>query len=185
VTGHTIARLAFMTARAHRSHTLRTLRRWRLSDGVSLLELLCAVVVVGVLATATYTGVRSYDRSRRAARVANMLQWEITVARGYAIRSGRQMSLIVDEQARSVALRDGEVTWRRLSLGDGTPMRVDRITLDLPGDSLVFSPRGLCINCSASRLTDLSVGSGGRVATIQIGRLGQPELHSADASPSN
>jgi len=155
------------------------------SDGVSLLELLCAVVVVGVLATATYTGVTSYDRSRRAARVASLLQWEVTVARGYAIRSGRPMSLVVDEQARWVALRDGGVTWRKLSLGDGAPMQVDRLTLDLPGDSLVFSPRGLCINCSANRLTDLSVGAGGRVATIQIGRLGHPELSSADASPTN
>ena len=156
-----------------------------MSDGISLLELLCAVVVVGVLATATYTGVTSYDRSRRAARVASLLQWEVTVARGYAIRSGRQMSLVVDEQARSVALRDGPVTWRKLSLGEGTAMRVDRLTLDLAGDSLVFSPRGLCINCSASHFTDLSVGAGGRVATIQIGRLSHPELHRADASPSD
>src|SRR5688500_10901363 len=137
-----------MTHQASRRDVLRTHPRWHVPDGVSLVELLCAVVVVGVLATATFTSVTSYNRIRRASHVAGLLEWEVTVARSYAIRSGRPMSLVVDEPGRSVVLRDGGATWRTLSLGDGTPLRVDSITLDVPGDSLVFSPRGLCVNCT-------------------------------------
>lgn len=174
-----------MNGHAPRRDALRTHRRWRVPDGVSLLELLCAVVVVGVLATASYTGLTSYDRSRRAARVATLLEWEIKVARGYAVRSGRPMSLFIDEGMRSVALRDGPSTWRKLSLGEGAPQEVDGITLDLAGDSLVFSPRGLCVNCSASQFTNLSVTSGGRVAIVRIGMLGRPEPTLADASPTD
>ena len=168
----------------HRRDTLRFHRRWRVPDGVSLVELLCAVVTVGVLATAGFTGATAWNRTQRAARVAQMLQWEITVARGYAIRSGRPMSLFIDERTRSVALRDGGSTWRKLSLGAGSPLEVERIALDLPGDSLVFSPRGLCINCSATRLVGLSVNASGRLATIQIGMLGRPELTGEASGPN-
>ena len=163
-----------MIRQARRRDALRTHPRWHVPDGVSLIELLCAVVVVGVLATATFTGVTSYNRMRRASQVAGMLEWEVTVARSYAIRSGRPMSLIVDERSRSVVLRDGASVWRRLSLGEGAALRVDRLVLDAVGDSLVFSPRGLCINCSATALTSLSVTAGGRVARVRIGRLGSP-----------
>ena len=173
-----------MIGRTHRSDPLRLHRRWGVPDGLTLLELLCAVVVGGVLATAGYSGATAWNESQRAARVAGLLQWEITVARGYAIRSGRPMSLFVDEGTRSIALRDGPSTWRKLSLGDGAPMEVDGITLDLPGDSLVFSPRGLCITCSEHRLSDLTVSAAGRVATVQIGMLLNPGLPNEDAGPT-
>ena len=156
---------------ARRRDALRNHPRWRVPDGVSLIELLCAVVVVGVLATATFTGVTSYNRMRRASQVAGLLEWEVTVARSYAIRSGRPMSLVVDERARSVVLRDGASTWRTLSLGDGTRLRVDRLDLDIAGDSLMFSPRGICVNCGATRPVALSVAAGGRIARVRIAML--------------
>ena len=173
-----------MIVPARRRDALRTHRRWRVPDGVSLLELLCAVVVSAVLATASYSAVTTYDRSRRAVRVAGLLEWEITVARGYAIRSGRPMSLVVDERARSIALRDGPSTWRRISLGDGVRLQVDAITLDVPGDSLLFSPRGLCLNCGRMRPAGLTVRAGGRVARVQVGMLGHPKAVTEELAPN-
>ena len=163
---------------------LRTHPRWHVPDGVSLVELLCAVVVVGVLATASFTGVTSYNRVRRASQVATLLEWEVTVARSYAIRSGRPMSLFVDEAGRSVVLRDGGYTWRTLSLGDGAPLRVDSIVLDVPGDSLVFSPRGLCVNCT-DEPSGLRVAASGRVATVRIPVLDTATRPNAQVSPTN
>ena len=174
-----------MIRQARRRDALRNHPRWRVPDGVSLIELLCAVVVVGVLATAAFTGVTSYNRTHRASQVAELLEWEVHVARSYAIRSGRPMSLIVDERSRSVVLRDGASTWRRLSLGDGARLRVDRLTLDIPGDSLVFSPRGLCVNCAANTLADLSVAASGRFARVRVGRLGAPLSPTSEATPGN
>ena len=170
---------------ARRRDALRNHPRWHVPDGVSLIELLCAVVVAGVLLTATFTAVASYDRTRRASRVAGLLEWEVTVARSYAIRSGRPMSLIVDESARSVVLRDGASTWRTLSLGDGSRFRVDRLDLDIAGDSLLFSPRGLCVNCNAFSPTALSVAAGGRVARLRIGMLREPPAARQDGASTN
>ena len=174
-----------MTRHARRRDALRTHPRWHVPDGVSLIELLCAVVVVGVLGTATFTGVTSYNRMRRASQVAGLLEWEVTVARSYAIRSGRPMAMFVDESGRTVVLRDGPSTRRTISLGDGTRLRVDSITLDLPGDSLVFSPRGLCVNCTTDNPPGISVAASGRVVTIRIGVLGDPPRPMIQGSQTN
>lgn len=154
---------------ARRSDALRSHHRWRVPDGVSLVELLCAVVVVAVVSTAGYTGATSWSRAQRAARVASLLQWEVTVARSYAVRSGRSMSLVVNEITRTVILRDGSNAWRKLALGTGAPMEVERLSLDLPGDSLVFTPRGLCSNCGTGAPVDFAVSAQGRHAMIRVG----------------
>ena len=154
----------------------RRLSQLMLRPAVTFLELLCAVVVFGVLAgggSALYDG---YMRAQRANLVAEIIRWEVTVARGYAIRSGRPMTIVIDEAARTVALHDGSVVRRMVSLGEGAPMRVERLNLELPGDSLVFSARGLCVNCRTAGSTDLSIEAEGRVATVHVELLGLPQV---------
>ena len=156
----------------------RSMRR-RLSQlmtrpAVTLLELLCAVVVFGVLVGGGKTGYDSYMRAQRANQVAELLRWEITVARSYAIRSGRPMTMVIDEVTRSVSLHDGAITRRMVSLGDDARLRVERLTIEIPGDSLVFSARGLCVNCRLSGATELSIEAEGRVAIVQVELFGRP-----------
>jgi prepilin-type N-terminal cleavage/methylation domain-containing protein len=162
------------------SFASRTMRR-RLSQlmmrpAVTLLELLCAVVVFGVLAGGGSALYDAWMRAQRASKVAELLRWEVTVARGYAIRSGRPMIIMIDETTRSVSLHDGPVIRRTVSLGDGARLRVARLDLDLPGDSLVFSARGLCVNCRIGGSTELSVEAEGRIATVHVEPLGRPQV---------
>ena len=86
---------------------------------------------------------------------------EITVARSYAIRSGRPMTMVIDEVTRSVSLHDGAVVRRMVSLGDDARLRVERLAIEIPGDSLVFSARGLCVNCGLAGPTELSIEAEG------------------------
>jgi hypothetical protein len=144
---------------------------------VSLLELLCAIVVFGVMVGGGTALHDSYMRSQRATRVAELIRWEVTVARGYAIRSGRPMTVVINEGTRSVSLHDGSVIRRTVSLGDGAPLRVDRLSLALPGDSLVFSARGLCVNCPPSGATHLSIEAEGRSATVHVSLVGLPQVN--------
>lgn len=147
-----------------------------LRPAVTFLELLCAVVVFGVLAGGGGALHDRYMRAQRANQVAELIRWEVTVARGYAIRSGRPMTIVIDEATRSVSLHDGALVRRMVSLGDGAPLRVERLNLELPGDSLVFSARGLCVNCRASGPTDLSIEAEGRIATVHVELLGLPKV---------
>jgi prepilin-type N-terminal cleavage/methylation domain-containing protein len=154
----------------------RRLSQLMMRPAVTLIELLCAVVVFGVLAGGGYGVYDSYMRAQRANQVAELLRWEVTVARSYAIRSGRPMTLVIDEVSRSVSLHDGAVVRRMVSLGDGARLRVERLSIEIPGDSLVFSARGLCLNCRSTGSTDLSIEAEGRVATVRVELLGRPAV---------
>ena len=157
-------------------HARRRLSQRRLRPAVTFLELLCAIVVFGVLVGGGRAVYDRYMRAQRANQVAQLLRWEVTVARGYAIRSGRPMTLVINEATRSVSLHDGSVVRRMVSLGDGARLRVERLHLELPGDSLVFSARGLCINCRSAGSTDLLIEAEGRVATVRVELLGLPQV---------
>jgi prepilin-type N-terminal cleavage/methylation domain-containing protein len=143
---------------------------------VTLLELLCAIVIFGLLVGGGNVLRDSWLRARRANQVAELLRWEVTVARNYAIRSGRPMTMIIDEPARTVTLHDGTVVRRMISLGDAARLRVDRLALEIPGDSLVFSARGVCENCPPSAPAALSVEAEGRAATVQVEFFGKPQI---------
>ena len=141
---------------------------------VTLLELLCAVVVFGVLVGGGSVIHESYMRAQRANHVADLLRWEVTVARSYAIRTGRPMTMVINETTRTVTLHDGAVIRRTVSLGDDARLRVERLDLRIPGDSLVFSARGLCVNCPSVGTTELSIEAEGRRATVHVELLGRP-----------
>lgn len=154
----------------------RRLSQLMMRPAVTLLELLCAVVVFGVLAGGGSAVYDRYMRAQRANQVAELLRWEVTVARSYAIRSGRPMTMVINEATRSVSLHDGPTVRRMVSLGENARLRVERLDLEIPGDSLVFSARGVCINCRAVGPTDLSIEAEGRVATVHVEPLGRPLL---------
>lgn len=161
--------------------TALTIARRRLSQlmmrpAVTVLELLCAVVVTGLILGGGHALWDRYMRAQRANQVAALLRWEITVARSFAMRTGRPMTLRVDERTRTVSLRDGSTVRRTVSLGDAARLRVDRLDIAIPGDSLIFSPRGLCINCDPAATTDLSIEAEGRSATVQVEMLGRPAV---------
>jgi hypothetical protein len=169
----------------NRSSNRRRFAHLRTRLAVTFLELLCAVILAGVILAGIHVLQSIHSRAQRANTVAEMLRWEITVARGYAVRSGRPMTLVVDEATRSVTLRDGAATWRHISLGEGAPLQVERLTLGSPGDSLVFSPRGVCVTCGGEAPTEMSIEAEGRSALVRVGLVGRAEVAPAAGSDPN
>ena len=163
------ASIALTTAR-------RRLSQLMLRPAVTLIELLCAVVVSGVLIGGGFAIYDRYMRAQRANQVAELIRWEITVARSYAVRTGRPMTIVINEVTRTISLRDGDVMRRTVNLGDASRLRIDRLDSGIPGDSLVFSPRGLCVNCREGATTDLSIEADGRMAIVHVELLSQPSV---------
>jgi hypothetical protein len=151
--------------------------------GISSLRLVIALVALGFAGVTVAYAASAYSRAHRAERAAMILQWEITVARSYAVRSGRPMSLVVNEKTRTLMLRDGKSVWRTVSLADGWRSQVDVLQIDVDGDSLLFSPRGLCSNCGRLDPTTLRVQSAGRSATVGVRRAGSAEIALAQLEP--
>jgi hypothetical protein len=160
---------------AHRPNALRK----RMHRGISSLRLVIGLVALGAAGAAAGWGAARYSRAQRADRAAGILQWEITVARSYAMRTGRPMVLVLDELARLLILRDNTSTRRTVSLADDWRTRVDRIGVELPGDSLVFTARGLCANCGAIEPVRFRIEAAGRHATVEVRRAGPAILQTA------
>jgi prepilin-type N-terminal cleavage/methylation domain-containing protein len=143
--------------------------------GFTLVESLVVIVVIGLVLGAGIGSLKKYLRQQQVDRAADAILWEITVARSYAVREGEAVSLVIDEANRKLIVRDATKTWRTLDMGPGTELPVDLLTIDVPGDSLVFSFRGFCLNCSNVSSATLSVTVGARQRQIQVGFLGRAE----------
>lgn len=149
--------------------------------GMSLPELLLAIVVAGILMSIGYGGLHDYIFAQRGRRAAQTLAFQVTIARSLAIRSGQTISLVANETARSIVVRDSEGTvYRSLDLGPSGELTVERLDIELAGDSLVFSRRGMCLNCAAGGVTTIIVESLGRRYTIEVSLLGRVEFASTE-----
>lgn len=145
--------------------------------GMSLPELLMAIVVAGIMMSIGYGGLHNYIFSQRGRRAAHTLAFQVTIARSLAIRSGQTISLVANETARSIVVRDSAGTvYRSLDLGPSGELTVERLDIELAGDSLVFSRRGMCLNCAAGGVTTIIVESLERRYTIEVSLLGRVEL---------
>jgi prepilin-type N-terminal cleavage/methylation domain-containing protein len=143
--------------------------------GFTLIEVFLTLAVLGIIMGAGMASLHKYIRTQQVDRAADAILWEITVARSYAIREGESVRLVVDEANKSMIVRDNSQTWRNLRLGPGTELPVDSLTIDIPGDSLIFSFRGFCLNCSGVSTATLAVTVGNRQRKVQVGFLGRAE----------
>ncbi len=153
----------------------RTTRR-----GFTLIELLVTMAFIAILMTIGFGAFRNYVQQQLGRRAAQAVVWEVTLARSYAIRSGQPIAIVADETARTLVTRDStSKVWHRLDLGPSSDLPVTTLDMLLTGDSLVFSRRGLCLNCLAGQVSKITVGDGHRNYTLEISLLGRVEMRSA------
>ena len=117
------------------------------ASGFTLLEILVAVVIAGLLMGLTASGMRTLDRQQRRERLAREVLWEVTVARSYALRGAVPMALVADSVNKTLMVRDGFGTvYRTLGFGIATEFSATGLVINTAGDSLAFSARGMCLN---------------------------------------
>ena len=146
-------------------------------SGMTVVELLAALLVAGIPMSIGFGSLHDYMFAQQGRRAAQTLAWQVTITRSLAIRSGQPMALVADETARSVVVRDSAGTvYRSLDLGPSGSLKVDRLDIGLPGDSLLFSRRGMCLNCAAGGVTTIIVEGFQRRYTIEVSLLGRVEF---------
>ncbi len=145
--------------------------------GFTVLELVVVMSITGLLLSIGFVSMRDYARKQRARQATQALAWSVQVARTYAIRAGSQMTLAVDEASRVVVVRDtaGTVSFRR-SFGPKSDYVLEQLGLNIDGDSLVFSRRGLCVNCLSGGPTNFNVVAQDRAYVLEVGLLGRTEM---------
>lgn len=145
--------------------------------GFTMIETLITVTVIGVTAAISARELSRYLEQRRAIVAARQVQWEIAIARSFAVRLGRPVTTIVDEPLRLITTRDTSgAVLRTRSFDLKSDMPLHSLILDIPGDSLRFSERGLCLNCPASGSATFTVRASNRTRYVRIGLLGRGEI---------
>lgn len=149
--------------------------------GLTVLETIIVLVMIGIAAALSYPKLLDNARRERARRSIEAVAREVSVARSYAIRSGRRIALIVDGANLRMMVRDtsGRV-FRRLDLGPDRELRVESLDLTLRGDSILFSPRGFCLNCDPITPARIHVQSGARARSVTVNVLGRAEIVTAE-----
>lgn len=142
--------------------------------GFSILELLVVLTLISIVLGVGFSGFRSYREATVVDRAIESVAGDVRLARSFAIQRRSPVAIVVDEAARSYALRD-ETTMdtlveRRYDAASELPLTV----LDVvDGSSLTFDSRGIL---SASGTVRIDVGANDNQRSIAVSRLGRTKV---------
>lgn len=141
-------------------------------EGFTILELLLTVTVIGIVlavGVSVFEGFRTASTVDKAARVVAA---DVTLARNHALQRRATVSMVVDEAARSYAIRDESVSPNDtllVSLHDaGTDAPLTTLNV-VSGNSLTFNARGVLSGGGATIDVEYR-GEQKRIAVSGLGR---------------
>ena len=149
-------------------------------EGFTLIELAVVVTVAAIivtLGTLTFSGYFQRDSARRAAQV---FAQDLVAARSYAVRAQEAVVVRFFEGSQWYAVESQatatEIVRRRFS-GSGADIDLSAITLDVSGDSLVFSPRGIAdMSGAGGPLGTATFSSGAITYTVSFNGMGASRI---------
>lgn len=144
------------------------------ATGFTILELVIAIVMAGVLLGLTYGGYRQFNEAMVVKNAAGALAADVSLTRSYAIQRRDMVSLVADETARGYLVRDnsGEILARR-SFDRSSDLPLDVLDVKTTGDSLTFNSRGLLASGAG---VEIEVGRGDRSRTVAVSALGRAQV---------
>lgn len=135
------------------------------------------MTLVSIILGVGFSGFRDYREATVVDRAVEAVAADVRLARSFAIQRRGPVSMIVDEAARTYALRDESTTdtllERRFDAASELPLTVLDVVDD---DRLVFDSRGIL---TATATVRIDVGAGDRQRSIAVSRLGRTKLDPA------
>lgn len=147
-------------------------RSWNDESGLTLVELLMAMVMLAILMGIGIQGLRAFSQSTVPDRAAAAIAGDITLTRSYAIQRGEDVSLVADEANRSYDIRTsgGDVLQRR-SFSASTDLPLTMMDVMTSDDDLTFNSRGMLTGGMSSVTIDIArFDSEKRIRVNALGR---------------
>ena len=142
------------------------------NGGFTLMELLMVILVIMIMSSvagAQYAGYLDRVGPEHTARTVGTY---VSLTRSFAIRRRAPVSLVLDGTDKKLWIRTTADTIQSLNLGESTEFRSITLTMGFPGDSLTFSPRGVCRECGLTGNGDITVSGRNEVYVVTFNALG-------------
>ncbi len=135
------------------------------------MELMIAIVVAGILLALGFAGYREFNEAITVRKAAKTLASDLALTRSFAIQRRANISMVINETDRSYVIRarDGTALVGR-SFDAASGLGLERMVLDVAGDSITFNSRGLLVGASS---VQVGVGRGERAQRISVNALGR------------
>lgn len=154
-------------------------RRVPTVGGFTLIELTVVVVIGAVLLTLGGLSFSGYFQRNSARRAAQVFAQDLTAARSFAIRSQEpvvirfyESSLWYEVESQSTGT---EIARRRF--GVSADIDLSAVALDVAGDSLVFSARGIAdMSGAPGSLGTATFSSGATSYTVSFNGMGASKI---------
>jgi prepilin-type N-terminal cleavage/methylation domain-containing protein len=146
--------------------------------GFTVLELVIVLLVIAItlaIASQAYGVFLARTTARRAAEV---FARDLALTRSAALRERNPATLIVVEAQKrySIRMTGGQVIALR-DYGDGQALKLSQLALDLPGDSVRFSARGIAsIGGGPSSIGVAHFTAGSVAYTVRFNSTGTAEV---------
>lgn len=144
------------------------------ADGFTMIELLIAMVIFGIVVAVGFMGMRGFNESSVVDRAATSIASDVTLTRSYAVQRRSTVALVADEANRRYAIRDeGESppdTLKVRSFQADTDLPLTRLDVQAAGDELTFNSRGLLTGGSNVKILVERLGTAQEITVTALGR---------------
>lgn len=140
--------------------------------GFTLVELLIAIALLGIVLGIGFTGMRGFNESTTVDRAATAIAADVTLARSHAIQRRSTVTLAADEANRRYEIRDvstGDVLESR-SFSADTDLPLTRLDIQTTGDALTFNARGLLVSSGNATILVERLDTGKQIEVSALGR---------------
>jgi type II secretory pathway pseudopilin PulG len=135
-------------------------------------ELIIAIVIFAILAALSYGAYRQYNEALVTRSAANQVAADIALARSQAIKRRGNVSIVVDEPARSYVIRDDAGNlYKTRYFDDDSDLPLRFIETPSP-DSITFNSRGFVVGT----LIPVDVGRRNRWYRVTMTAVGRTQI---------
>ena len=140
--------------------------------GFTLVEVVMVLMLIGIIVGTAAPRYGEYRNRIVPQQAASVMGNFVSLARSYAVQSRSNTVLRIDPVNRRAAITIDGDTLRILNLGPGGDFELDTLDMDMPGDSIIFSARGICSPCGMSGTGDIVVAARGTSYLITFNAVG-------------
>lgn len=141
-------------------------------QGFTMVELLIAITLLGIVLGIGFVGMRGFNESSVVDRAATAVASDVTLTRSYAIQRRSTVTMAADEANRRYEIRDastGDVLEVRSFAAD-TDLPLTRLDVQTAGDALTFNARGLLVSGGTATILVERMDTGKQVEVSALGR---------------